>query len=69
MSLEIDCKAFANTLEEAARKHRVKLVVITTIYADDAPHVYMHNKLRAAERTNIQCEIVRRSLSRSATSL
>lgn len=62
MSLEINCKAFANTLEEAAREyasnHHVKLVIITTIYADDASHVYMRNKLRAAERTNIQCEIV-----------
>lgn len=62
MSLEINCKAFANTLEEAAREyasnHHVKLIIITTIYADDASHVYMRNKLRAAERTNVQCEII-----------
>lgn len=62
MSTEIDCKAFANVIEKSVHKYtntrRVKLIIITTIYADDASRVYMRNKLRAAERTNVLCEIV-----------
>lgn len=58
----IDCKAFADSIEHDCAlftKHkRVKLIIITTIYADDASKVYMRNKLRAADRCGILCEVI-----------
>lgn len=62
MSEIINCKAYANHLEEVAKNytssHHVKLVVITTIYADDASKLYMRNKVRVGERTNVFVEII-----------
>ena len=62
MSEKINCKAYANYLEENARnyasRHHTKLVIITTTEANAASKLYMRNKIRAGERTNVFVDIV-----------
>lgn len=57
--MEINCRDIAAKIEERATVQGTPhLAVITTPEADDASHIYMRNKIRAAERCGIQASVI-----------